>query len=122
MHVITVLILEIQLIPKTKSNNIHDASSNTESHLPHKKLEAVIDGKKTGPCALKNASDFTLHKDSERKARYINRHEKREDWTKSGINTAGFYSKHVLWNKETIQKSVNDLIKKYKSEYLTLKS
>lgn len=70
----------------------------------------------------KNASAFTLNKDSERKTRYINRHEKREDWTKSGINTAGFYSKHVLWNKDTIQKSVNDLNKKYKSVNFILKS
>ena len=88
----------------------------------NKKLEAVIDGKKTVPFGQKNASDFTLHKDPERKARYINRHEKREDWTKSGINTAGFYSKHVLWNKDTIQKSVNDLNKKYKSVNFILKS
>ena len=93
-----------------------------KSHLPHKKLEAVIDGKKTVPFGQKKASDFTLHKDPERKARYINRHEKREDWTKSGINTAGFYSKHVLWNKDTIQKSVNDLNKKYKSVNFILKS
>jgi hypothetical protein len=92
------------------------------SHIRHKKLEAVIDGKKTVPFGQKNASDFTLHKDPERKARYINRHEKREDWTKSGINTAGFYSKHVLWNKDTIQKSVNDLNKKYKSVNFILKS
>ena len=62
----------------------------------NKKLEAVIDGKKTVPFGQKNASDFTLHKDPERKARYINRHEKREDWTKTGINTAGFYSEHVF--------------------------
>ena len=78
----------------------------------NKKLEAVIDGKKTVPVGQKNASDFTLNKNPGEKARYINRHEKREDWTKSGINTAGFYSKHVLWNKDTIQKSVNDLNKK----------
>ena len=93
-----------------------------KSHLPQKKLEAVIDGKKTVPFGQKNASDFTLKKDLGKKARYINRHEKREDWTKSGINTAGFYSKHVLWNKDTIQKSVNDLNKKYKSVNFILKS
>ena len=87
-----------------------------------KKLEAVIDGKKTVPFGQKNASDFTLNKDPERKARYINRHEKREDWTKTCINTAGFYSKHVLWNKDTIQKSVNDLNKKYNSVNFILKS
>ena len=45
-----------------------------------------------------------------------------EDWTKSGINTAGFYFKHVLWNKDTIQKSVNDLNNKYKSVNFILKS
>ena len=89
----------------------------------NRKLEAVIDGKKTVPFGQKNASDFTLHKDPERKARYINRHKgMNDDWTKTGINTAGFYSKHVLWNKETIQKSVNDLNKKYKSENFILKS
>ena len=87
-----------------------------------KKLEAVIDGKKTVPFGQKNASDFTLNKDSERKARYINRHEKREDWTTSCIDTAGFYSKHVLWNKDTIQQSVKDSNKKYKSENFILKS
>jgi DNA-directed RNA polymerase subunit M/transcription elongation factor TFIIS len=62
-----------------KSNNIHDASSNTDQPSQrHKKLEAVIDGKKTVPFGQKNASDFTLHKDPERKARYINRHKKNE--------------------------------------------
>ena len=40
-----------------------------KSHLPHKKLEAVIDGKRTVPFGQTNASDFTLRKDPERKAR-----------------------------------------------------
>ena len=89
----------------------------------NKKLEAVIDGRKTVPFGQKSASDFTLHKDPERKARYINRRKgMNEDWTKSGINTAGPYSKHVLWNKQTIQKSVNDLNQKYRSVNLILKS
>ena len=34
-----------------------------------KKLEAVIDGKKTVPFGQKNASDFSLQKDPERKGR-----------------------------------------------------
>ena len=38
-----------------------------KSHLPHKKIEAVIDGKKTVPFGKKKASDFTLNKDPERK-------------------------------------------------------
>ena len=91
-----------------------------KSHLPHKKLEAVIDGKKTVPFGQKKASDFTLHKDPERKARYINRHKKNERW--DDPTTAGFYSRWVLWNQPTIQKSVNDLNKKYKSVNFILKS
>ena len=81
-----------------------------------KKPEAVLDGKKTVPFGQKHASDFTLHKDPERQARYINGHKGvNEDLTTFGINTAGFYSKHGLWNEDTIQKSINDLNKKYKS-------
>ena len=62
----------------------------------------------------KGASDFTKHKDTDRKDRYIDRHKAREDWTKSGVKTAGWMSKHVLWNKPTIQASIDD-IKKFKS-------
>ncbi len=36
-----------------------------------------------------SASDFRKRKDEGRKNRYMNRHEKIEDWGKSGIDTAG---------------------------------
>ena len=84
-------------------------SSNT-----NKKFDAVIDGKKTVSFGASGYSDYTKHKDNDRKNKYIDRHKSNEDWTKSGIRTAGFYSKHVLWNKPTIEASVNDLNKKYK--------
>jgi hypothetical protein len=63
----------------------------------------------------KGYSDYTIHKDDDRKNRYINRHKDKEDWGLSGIKTAGFYAKNILWNKKTIQESVNDLNKKYNS-------
>ena len=44
-------------------------------------------------------SPNTKHID--RKYRYIDRHNKNEGWTNSGAKAAGFYSKHVLWNKPT---------------------
>jgi hypothetical protein len=44
----------------------------------------------------------------------LDRHKEREDWTKGGIKTAGFYAKNVLWNKPSIRESINDLNKKYK--------
>ncbi len=53
--------------------------------------------------------DFTLHKNPNRKKLYLARHKKRENWNKSGINTAGFWSKHLLWNKNTLNKSIKDI-------------
>ena len=52
-------------------------------------------------------SDFTIHKDESRKERYITRHKNKENWTKSGINTAGFWSRWYFWNKPTKQQSYN---------------
>ena len=86
-----------------------------KSTKPDKKFDAVINGKKTVSFGQKNASDYTLHKDDDRKNRYIQRHRANEDWNKSGIDTAGFYSRWVLWNKKTLQSSVNDLNDKYKN-------
>ena len=80
----------------------------------NKKFDAVIDGKKTVSFGASGYSDYTKHKYNDRKNKYIDRHKSNEDWTKSGIRTPGFYSKHVLWNKPTIEASVNDLNKKYK--------
>ena len=85
-----------------------------KSNKPDKKFDAVIDGKKTISFGAKGFSDYTLHKDPERKNRYVQRHKNNEDWTKSGIDTAGFYAKHVLWNKPTLKESIKDLNKKYK--------
>lgn len=61
------------------------------------------------------AEDFTIHKDEERKQRYINRHKKREEkyWNKSGINQASFWSRFLLWNKPTLQASYEDIKKRF---------
>ncbi len=57
--------------------------------------------------------DFTLHKNPNRKKLYLARHRKRENWNKSGINTAGFWSKNILWKKNTLNKSIKDTEKKF---------
>ena len=41
-------------------------------------------------------TDFTHHKDYDRMERYDTRHKLRENWKKSGILTAGFWSKWLL--------------------------
>ena len=90
----------------------------TKATNPEKKYKVVVekDGKKkTIQFGQKGASDFTKHGDKERKERYDTRHKKREDWTINGIDTAGFWSKNLLWNKPSISASIRDIEKRFKS-------
>ena len=93
----------------------------TKSKKSDKKYDARIDGTKTVSFGQKGASDFTKHKDKDRKERYIDRHKKNENWNASGAKTAGFYSKHVLWNKKTLKESVDDINKRFKSLNVKMK-
>jgi len=52
-------------------------------------------------------SDYTIHKDEARKQRYINRHQKNENW--NDINTAGAWSRWLLWNKPSTRASYSDI-------------
>ena len=76
-----------------------------------KKYDAVIDGKKTVSFGATGYSDFTKHKDEERKENYIARHKPNQDW--KDHTTAGFWAKNILWNKPTIEASVRDTNKKF---------
>ena len=58
--------------------------------------------------------DFTKHKDPERKERYLARHKKNENWTRSGVGTAGFWSRWILWNKPTIETSLADTLRRFR--------
>ena len=84
-----------------------------------KKFDAIVDGKKTVSFGAAGMSDFTKHKDPERKERYINRHKKNEDW--NDPKTAGFYARHILWNKTILQASVSDINKKFPTIKVKLK-
>lgn len=63
-------------------------------------------------------SDYTLHGDPERKKSYIVRHSaQREDWRRSGIDSAGFWSRWLLWNKPTISESKEDITRRFGVEF-----
>ena len=85
----------------------------------NKKYDARIDGKKTVSFGAAGMSDFTKHKDTERKQKYIDRHKKNENW--KDHTTAGFFSKNILWNKETITQSVKDTNNRFKNINIKLK-
>lgn len=89
------------------------------SHLTNKKYDAVIDNKKTIPFGSKGMSDYTKHKDDDRKERYIDRHKKNENW--NDPKTAGFYSKNILWNKKTIAESIRDTNNRFKNINIKMK-
>ena len=78
----------------------------------HKYYIITKSGKKIKFGAL-GYSDFTQHKDEARKQRYINRHKKNETWTKSGIDTRGFWSKWLLWNLPSIKESYADIKRRF---------
>jgi len=88
-----------------------------KSTNPKKKLMAIFydDNKKkvkTIHFGSAGMSDFTIHKDKERKARYLTRHKKRENW--SIPMTAGSLSRWILWDKPDLQKSINSYMKRFK--------
>ena len=60
----------------------------------------------------KGYDDFTTHQDPSRKAKYVARHTN-EDWTEKGIFTAGFWAKHLLWNKPSLRASAADISTKF---------
>ena len=57
--------------------------------------------------------DYTIHKDTQRKQRYLARHKKRENWTIGGVSTAGFWSRWLLWNKPSVTQSIKDIEERF---------
>ena len=84
-----------------------------KSDKPEKKYYIITKSGKKIYFGQANASDFTLHKNEARKQLYINRHKNNENWTKSGIDTAGFWSRWILWHLPTIKDSYNDIKRRF---------
>ena len=59
-------------------------------------------------------SDFTQHKEEERKQRYLARHQANEDWASTGLLTAGFWSRWLLWHLPTVRESLDDVVRRFR--------
>jgi len=65
--------------------------------------------------------DYTQHGDPKRKALYIQRHKKNEDWNdpfgrlggNPAVLTAGWWSRYLLWEKPTITEAIKDIKKRF---------
>jgi hypothetical protein len=84
-----------------------------KSDKPDKKFYIITSTGKKVYFGSAGMSDYTIHKDDERKLRYIKRHSANENWGKSGINTAGFWSRWYLWNLPTLEASYKDIKKRF---------
>jgi hypothetical protein len=93
--------------------------SLTRSDNPEKKymVEIERDGRRKtihfGARGFKDYTSFSPLEREQRKRNYISRHQSKEDWTESGIDTAGFWAKHILWNKPSVSASLAETKRRF---------
>ena len=83
----------------------------TKSPKKDKKLRIITPRGKKIDFGAKGYLDYTIHKDYDRMKRYEARHKKREDW--NDWDTAGFWSKWILWNLPDLDNSIKDTEKRF---------
>ena len=66
---------------------------------------------KTTHFGASGMSDYTIHKDEERKARYIARHSENENF--NNYMSAGSLSRWILWNFPDFDRSVRDFMRRF---------
>lgn len=84
-----------------------------ESANPKKKYTAIRlnPSMKKISFGAKGYEDYTQHGDDDRKKAYLTRHKSTEDW--EDTDTAGFWSRWLLWNKKTLDASIRDTEKRF---------
>jgi hypothetical protein len=95
---------------------MYELESIKPSTRSGKKKMAIFYNTKTGRTKTTHfgsygMSDYTKHKDKERKRLYIARHKTREDW--GNPVSAGALSRWILWNKPSYRDSVRDYKKRF---------
>ena len=77
----------------------------------HKLVAEFDDGKLVKFGALGYDDFITSGGDKKKKKNYLARHRKREDWTDP--QTPGALSRWILWNKPTLDESIEHYVKKF---------
>jgi len=111
-----------------------------KSPKQEKKYRVISPNNKTIDFGAKGYSDYTIHKNPLRMRSYVGRHggkiprylksednkikvhskmmnvliSTKENWTKSGIMTAGFWSRWLLWSDPNLEKAKKIIMKKFK--------
>jgi hypothetical protein len=99
----------IKIVKSQRKDKKYDAILNDDGEIKR----VPFGGKKLVDGKFIPYTDFTITRDEDKKERYLDRHREREDWTKSGIFTPGFWSRWILWNKPTLEASIVDTIRRF---------
>ena len=99
-----------------RSHGVKRLIKIVKSERPEKKFDAYFEmdnGRvKRTSFGAAGMSNYTRHKNSARKQRYLTRHTgKGEDWTDP--TTAGALSRWVLWNKPGFRESIADFKRRF---------
>ena len=90
-----------------------------ESHKYEVRIFRQDNGKLIPVTAIKFGAagygDYTLGTSDTQKKSYIARHKLKEDWEETGYFSAGFWSRWILWNKKSIEESIDDVNKRFSS-------
>lgn len=97
---------KIKLISITK---LKSGKKKYEAKFEVTKSNSKI-SKKSTKFGAKGMSDYTIHKDKDRRNRYITRHTK--DLRTNDPTRAGFLSMYILWNKPSYRSSLADYKKR----------
>lgn len=84
-----------------------------KSSRKEKKWSIILPDNKVIHFGSSAHSDYTIHKDSDRRNRYLARHKKKENWREDGMDTAGFWSRWLLWNEDSLPKSIKSTERKF---------
>lgn len=82
-----------------------------KSPLSTKKWRVIFPNKKHIDFGAKGYEDYTIHHDEERKKRYIQRHQKNEDW--NDIFSRGAWSRFLLWEYKNLGSAIKNIEKKF---------
>lgn len=78
----------------------------TPSPARGKKMRVVLPDGRHVDFGAEGYEDYTIHKDRERMLRYLSRHSRREDWSRAGSGTAGFWSRWILWSEPSLRAAI----------------
>ena len=84
----------------------------TKSNAKGKKYTAELPSGKKVHFGAKGYQDYTQHGDTKRRESYLARHRPNQDWSKGGVGTAGFWARHLLWEKPSIRGAARALASK----------